>query len=155
MEGVPRRAFIFMPFVFGGWMALWVMPRRERSLPDAARNGNGPAVTLALFTNGGQRKGTIKVDKIVKSDAEWRKELKSDESAVTRKKGTGTGSLSLADIGTITRPAFTAHSVQRHGAIPAPMKSSIPAPDDAEFHRKRPPHYENIETEIDSTQLLR
>jgi peptide-methionine (R)-S-oxide reductase len=88
MDGVPRRAFLFMPFVFCGWLAVWVMPRRERRLPDASTNGNGALVTLALFTNGGQRKETISVDKIVKTDAEWRKDLAPDEYAVTRKRGT-------------------------------------------------------------------
>lgn len=100
MDGVPRRAFVFMPFVFAGWMALWV--RRERPLPDASGNGNGEPVTLALLTNGGQRKESIEVDKIVKTDAEWRKELSPDEYAVTRKKG--------------TEPAFTGRYWNNHEA---------------------------------------
>ncbi len=86
MDGVPRRVFVFMPFVFAGWMALWI--RRDRPLPNAASNGNGAPVTLALFTSAGRRKGTIEVDKIVKTDAEWRKELSPGEYAVTRKGGT-------------------------------------------------------------------
>jgi peptide-methionine (R)-S-oxide reductase len=98
MDGVPRRAFVFMPFVFAGWMALWI--RRDRPLPDPARRGNGAPVKLALFTNSGQRKGTIEVEKIVKPDAEWRKELSPDEYAVTRKKG--------------TEPAFTGRYWNNH-----------------------------------------
>ncbi len=100
MDGVPRRAFVFMPFVFAGWMALWV--RRERPLPEASINGTGAPVTLALLTNTGQRKGTIEVDKIIKTDAEWRKELSADEYAVTRKKG--------------TEPAFTGRYWNNHQA---------------------------------------
>ena len=98
MDGVPRRAFVFMPFAFAGWMALWI--RRDRPLPDPARRGNGAPVKLALFANSGQRKGTIEVEKIVKPDAEWRKELSPDEYAVTRKKG--------------TEPAFTGRYWNNH-----------------------------------------
>src|SRR5215472_2911495 len=100
MGGVPRRAFLFMPFVFFGWLALWF--RRERPLPDAAANGAGLPVTIALFTNAGQSKGSIQVDKIAKPDAEWRKELTPDEYAVTRKKG--------------TEPAFTGRYWNNHEA---------------------------------------
>jgi peptide-methionine (R)-S-oxide reductase len=100
MEGVPRRAFLFMPLVFGGWMAWWAMPRRERRLPDPSQSGSGTPVELALFSNGGQLRGRIRVDKIVKSDAEWRKELTPEEYAVARKKG--------------TEPAFTGRYWNNH-----------------------------------------
>ncbi len=91
-----------MPPVFLGWLALWVWPRRERPLPDAARRGDGPPVKLALFTNAGAWKESIEVEKIVKSEAEWRKELAPEEFAVTRKKG--------------TEPAFTGRYWNNHEA---------------------------------------
>ena len=69
-------------------MAWWALPRRERKLPDAAQNGDGAPVQIALFADSGRFKGSIQVDKIVKTDAEWRKELTPGEYAVTRKKGT-------------------------------------------------------------------
>jgi hypothetical protein len=86
MDGVPRRAFLFMPFAFAGLMAVWI--RKQRPLPDPARGGVGTPVRLALFDEDRKRKGTIEVNKIVKSDEEWRRELSPDEFAVTRKKGT-------------------------------------------------------------------
>ena len=77
-----------MPFVFCGWLAWFIVPRRQRPLPDPASNGNGAPIDIALFSNSGRLKGTVRVNKIVKTDAEWRQELSPAEYAVTRKGGT-------------------------------------------------------------------
>jgi len=75
-----------MPFAFAGLMAVW--NRRDRPLPDARRNGNGPTIKLAIFSDNGKYRETVDVNKIEKTDAEWRQELSPEEFAVTRKKGT-------------------------------------------------------------------
>ena len=45
-------------------------------------------VKLVEFTNAGQRKGVIEVEKIQKTDAEWQKQLTPEQFEVTRKAGT-------------------------------------------------------------------
>jgi peptide-methionine (R)-S-oxide reductase len=85
-DGVPRRALLFMPFAFGGLMA--VGARREHALPDPAQDGTGKEVTIVLFADDGTRKDTVKVKKVVMSDAEWKKILEPEEFQVTRKAGT-------------------------------------------------------------------
>jgi peptide-methionine (R)-S-oxide reductase len=83
---LPRRAFLFMPFAFAGLVA--ISSRKDRPLPDAAKGGAGAKLKLVIFSDNRQRKETVEVGKIVKTDAEWRRELSAEEFAVARQKGT-------------------------------------------------------------------
>ncbi len=84
--GVPRRAFFFMPFAFAGLAAL--SSRRSRTPRDPSVSGLGARVKIVLFSNSGERLKIVEVNKINKTDEEWRKELSSEQFAVARKKGT-------------------------------------------------------------------
>ena len=84
--GVPRRVFLWAPLAFAGLVAL--SNRRERPLPSARSSGKGAGVKLVMFSDNGSRGETVSVNKIVKTDAEWQKELTPEEFAVARKKGT-------------------------------------------------------------------
>ena len=75
-----------MPIAFAGLIALWY--RRERPLPNPRQPGTGSGVKIVAFLDNGKRGEIIQVNKIVKSDAEWQKELTPEEFAVARKKGT-------------------------------------------------------------------
>ena len=85
-SGPPRRAFLLMPVAFAGLLALY--SRRDRPLPDAARSGAGADIELVIFSDHGRNRKTVVMQKIVKTDAEWRSELTPEEFAVARKRGT-------------------------------------------------------------------
>jgi peptide-methionine (R)-S-oxide reductase len=50
--------------------------------------GKPHLVTLVEFTDSGKREGTVMVEKVVKTDEEWRMTLTPEQFEVTRKKGT-------------------------------------------------------------------
>ena len=83
---IPRRAFLIMPFAFASLAAFWT--RKDRPAPDASQDGSGADVLLVIFADNGERKGAVRVKKIVMSEAEWQKQLSPAAFAVTRRKGT-------------------------------------------------------------------
>jgi peptide-methionine (R)-S-oxide reductase len=85
-SGVPRRAFLYMPFAFAGLMAF--ASRKSRPLPDPRKPGTGGKVTIVLFGDDGRRGETVEIAKLIKTEAEWRRELSAEEFAVTRQAGT-------------------------------------------------------------------
>jgi peptide-methionine (R)-S-oxide reductase len=85
-DRVPRRVFLIMPFAFAGLIA--ISRRSEHRLADPRASGAGDWISLVVFSDNGRKRETIRVQKIVKSDAEWQRELTPEEYAVARKKGT-------------------------------------------------------------------
>src|SRR5439155_25975944 len=71
-----------------GTPALLLAWRYAFANDDHAASGIAGRVTLIDFTDSGERKGTIMADKIVKSDAEWRKVLAPEQYQVARRAGT-------------------------------------------------------------------
>jgi peptide-methionine (R)-S-oxide reductase len=58
------------------------------SLLAAVDKARGGKVRIAEFDATGNKTGVVEVDKIVKTDAEWRKQLDAEQFDVTRKEGT-------------------------------------------------------------------
>jgi peptide-methionine (R)-S-oxide reductase len=83
---IPRRVFLIMPLAFAGLVA--ISRRAEHRLPDPRSGGAGPWIPLVVFSDNGKKRESVQVQKIVKSDAEWERELTPEEFAVARKKGT-------------------------------------------------------------------
>jgi len=55
---------------------------------DRPSTGGAKTVRVVTFDANGKRTGVQEVDKVVKSDAEWRKQLSAEEFDVTRREGT-------------------------------------------------------------------
>jgi peptide-methionine (R)-S-oxide reductase len=90
MNEPTRRGLIFTGATLGAYGLFVGLERVCRfALADnkAATNQSGP-VQIATFADDGTRLGVETVTKVVKSDAEWRHSLSSDEFDVTRKADT-------------------------------------------------------------------
>jgi peptide-methionine (R)-S-oxide reductase len=78
--------FIAAITLVGAGALLWLA--HSPDLPLASESGTGAEVNLVLFSDQGQRLRASSVRKIVRTDADWRRQLTSEQFAVARAKST-------------------------------------------------------------------
>lgn len=83
-----RRALLIAPFAFAG-IALFAMRKRLDSDDKPVGDAN-EEVTIVEFNDAGQRLGAERVHKVVRTSAEWYKQLSAEQYYVTRQQGTDT-----------------------------------------------------------------
>jgi peptide-methionine (R)-S-oxide reductase len=80
---VRRRAFLFSSAAAVAGLALWSF-RKPRMFEAQAAAKAPEDVTIVQFSGAGQRLKTVKIPKVVKTEAEWRKQLSSNAFDITR-----------------------------------------------------------------------
>ncbi len=86
-----RRFLLAAVFAFVQ-LAVWNIARTSQAGAGALGldpgKDRGKRVAIVEFSDTGERKGVVMVDKVVKTEDEWRKQLAPEEFEVTRRKGT-------------------------------------------------------------------
>ena len=86
-QKVTRRAFLVSAGTVAAAIAAWSL----RPAPPAAlapQSGPAPEVAIAGFSSLGVPTGTVRLTKIIKSDAEWRKQLSPNAFDIARRADT-------------------------------------------------------------------
>ncbi len=87
-QRLTRRAFLLSGGIAVATMAVWSL--RSTPPPVAAEppSGPGPEIEIAAFSSTGAPMGTVRVRKIVKSEAEWRRQLTANAFDIARRADT-------------------------------------------------------------------
>src|SRR5271154_4466315 len=85
---IARRSFLVGTGAAAIGLAWWYVQQREPVRAEAAAAGLPKMVTIVEFSDSGQREGKKSVDRVVKSEEEWKKLLQPASFDVTRQAGT-------------------------------------------------------------------
>ncbi len=83
-----RRTFLTIAIAGSAGLTYWLLTRHDPTISSAAPPPIPKTVTIIEFSDAAIRKEKISVSTIVKSDAEWRKQLSFDSYEITRREGT-------------------------------------------------------------------
>ena len=87
-QKVTRRAFLLSGSAAAVGIAVWSLRSVSPPLSTAVPSGPAGEVTIAEFSDAGAPTGTMRVRKIVKSEAEWRRQLSANAFDITRRADT-------------------------------------------------------------------
>jgi len=87
-QKVTRRAFLLSGGMAAAAIATWSLHPAPPPPATTSQSGPPPEVAIAEFSSTGVATGTVRVAKIVKSDAEWKRQLSDNAFDIARRADT-------------------------------------------------------------------
>jgi peptide-methionine (R)-S-oxide reductase len=87
-QKVTRRAFLLSGSMAAAAIAAWSLHPSPMPPATSLQSGPAPEVAIAEFSSTGVSTGTVRVPKIVKSDAEWKRQLSANAFDIARRADT-------------------------------------------------------------------
>jgi peptide-methionine (R)-S-oxide reductase len=87
-QKVTRRAFLLSGGMAATAIAAWSLHPAPSPPAVSSQSGPPPEVSIAEFSPSGVATGTVRLPKVVKSDAEWRRQLSANAFDITRRADT-------------------------------------------------------------------
>jgi peptide-methionine (R)-S-oxide reductase len=87
-QKVTRRAFLLSGGMAAAAIAAWSLHPAPSPPAVSLQSGPAPEVSIAEFSSFGVATGTVRLPKIVKSDAEWKRQLSANAFDITRRADT-------------------------------------------------------------------
>jgi peptide-methionine (R)-S-oxide reductase len=87
-QKVTRRAFLLSGGMAAAAIAAWSLHPSPTPPATSSQSGPPPEVAIAEFSSAGVATSTVRVPKIVKSDAEWKRQLSANAFDIARRADT-------------------------------------------------------------------
>jgi peptide-methionine (R)-S-oxide reductase len=87
-QKLTRRAFLLSGGMAAAAIAAWSFHSASPPIEERLPSGPPPEVEIAVFSPAGVPTGTVRVQKIIKSEAEWKRELSANAFDIARRADT-------------------------------------------------------------------